>query len=52
MAASRAGCRRLAREAPQAAPPARTPHDILEERFARGQIDAEEFEKSKRVLGE
>ena len=51
IAASWAGCWRLAREARRAAPPARTPHDILQERFASGEIDAEEFEERKRVLG-
>ena len=33
-------------------PPARTPLDILKERFARGEIDKEEFEERRRVLGE
>ena len=28
----------------------RTPLDILKERFARGEIDAEEFEERKRLL--
>ena len=28
----------------------KTPTDILEERFARGEIDAEEFEERRRVL--
>ena len=32
--------------------PARTPLDILKERFARGEIDKEEFEERRRVLGE
>lgn len=33
------------------APPAgSTPLDILQERFARGEIDAEEYEERKRVL--
>lgn len=30
----------------------RTPLDILKERFARGEIDADEFEERRRVLGE
>jgi putative membrane protein len=33
-------------------PAARTPFDILKERFARGEIDKEEFEERRRVLGE
>jgi len=33
-------------------PPARTPVDILKERFARGEIDQEEFEERRRILGE
>ncbi len=33
-------------------PPGRTPLDILKERFARGEIDREEFEERQRVLGE
>ena len=32
--------------------PGKTPLDILEERFARGEIDAQEFEERRRVLGE
>ncbi len=33
-------------------PAGKTPLDILEERFARGEIDAQEFEERRRVLGE
>ena len=33
-------------------PPGRTPLDILRERFARGEIDREEFEERRRVLGD
>ncbi len=33
-------------------PVARTPLDILKERFAKGEIDATEFEDRRRVLGE
>ena len=33
-------------------PPHRTPLDILKERFARGEIDKEEYEERRRVLGE
>ena len=33
-------------------PPARTPMDILKERFARGEIDKDEYEERRRILGE
>lgn len=33
-------------------PPDRTPLDILKERFARGEIDKEEFEERRQTLGE
>ena len=33
-------------------PPGRTPLEILKERFARGEIDKEEFEERRRVLGD
>ena len=38
-------------ERPHPQLPARTPLDILKERFARGEIDMDEFEERRRALG-
>ena len=37
---------------PHHMPPGRTPIDILKERFARGEIDKDEFEERRRILGD
>jgi putative membrane protein len=37
---------------PHHGPPARTALEVLKERYARGDIDQEEFEARRRVLGD
>lgn len=39
-------------QGPALPPQGRAPLDILKERFARGEIDQEEYENRKRVLGD
>ncbi len=44
--------RRFGGSGQDGAPPARKALEILKERFARGEIDKEEFEERRRVLGD
>ncbi len=37
---------------PHPVQPGRTPLDVLKERFARGEIDKNEFEERRRILGQ
>lgn len=46
------GVRRSGAWTPGASQSARTPIEILQERFARGEIDKAEFEDRRRVLGD